>query len=700
MSVDGAFDGDDDYEDIYDFKRIGSFGRFSTLENFPIEFFLTTLSASQLDSLTYARDIKPESVDFEQLLQRDIDEKRVKDQIEPYITSPKLTTSERNAKTVFFPPLLVAAVPVEGKTMQAYYSKQEVDSSDKKYLLREWNEYFKLKTKIAKNGYKFQPSALSDSDYFIKKEPAVFEANLSDGISKGINLIVIDGQHRLKALEDIYKNSLADFRELAIPICILFSPNSTKEVSDSLKTNSFSVPTVPQIFRQLFVDVNKNAVQVGGHFNILLSEGNMGSSICRELCKYVLSKEGNKGLAQVEWNQKQKKLSTEINKCYYLTSIGVIEKALSETFGRSKHIYKYLIRFSEIESFVHPDNDDDHIEYPSVSWDRFSLSQKKHIEEQIKITIIPVLYRLFFKSNLFRKANEIFLSEISNIESLKGIESEWKTQYEPVLDYILEYMPIPLEKNSRVALGNYKRFELDIENKRDESTFELINYAIFQRAIILAYYEFLKVSKSCKVDVSSATEVFFKYFDIVSEYLGDILSNRKSYCQSYVYISNNINPTADTRKGISHLILSLLSNDEIRNKILSKESCCTESFLDQLEMLGYRCINSYFDLYVKNKTRDFKSSYITDRSISAEERDELYQIELIKKNDEKLFKDGQIAKNDISSEFDVLIGRIVDRETEKAREDLMKTLKLKLDIFGLDGIFGQEVDFYSEETED
>ncbi|EKD9515301.1 hypothetical protein OS392_002981, partial [Salmonella enterica] len=77
MSTNDAF-GIFNQEDIYSFKKTGSFGRFSTINSFPIEYFLTSMKASELHQLTFAREIKPgDKIDFDQLLQRDLDLVRV-----------------------------------------------------------------------------------------------------------------------------------------------------------------------------------------------------------------------------------------------------------------------------------------------------------------------------------------------------------------------------------------------------------------------------------------------------------------------------------------------------------------------------------------------------------------------------------------------------------------------------------------------
>lgn len=166
--------------------------------------------------------------------------------------------------------------------MEEYYSSQVVDDTDPKKVVREWSGLFRLNLGKQRGGFVFKPSMIDDKEISVSKEPAHIEINISNGIERGVKLIVIDGQHRLKALMEVYHNNPTALEGLALPICILYSPNATEEASRHYESSGFVVPTVSEIFRQMFVDVNKNAVQVGGHFNILLSEGNMGSLLCRD----------------------------------------------------------------------------------------------------------------------------------------------------------------------------------------------------------------------------------------------------------------------------------------------------------------------------------------------------------------------------------------------------------------------------------
>ena len=75
----------------------------------------------------------------------------------------------------------------------------------------------------------------------------------------GPKLVVIDGQHRLFALQHTAKSHRDEVENIHIPVLIVYSPDSTEE-------NESSTLDVPEVFRRLFVDVNTQALTVSGHF--------------------------------------------------------------------------------------------------------------------------------------------------------------------------------------------------------------------------------------------------------------------------------------------------------------------------------------------------------------------------------------------------------------------------------------------------
>lgn len=694
-------------EDIYSFKKVGSFGRFATSNSFPIEFFLTTLKASQLSNLTFARDIRPAStIDFDQLLQRDIDDQRVQSEIKPYITSTSLTETEMYAKTTFFPPLLVAAIPVKEKTMEEYYTDQSVSKDNKNCIVRTWDGLFKLTLKIEQNGYKIKTNAASDDEYSVSKEPAVIEFKLSDNTEKGIKLIVIDGQHRLKALNYVYEETPHLLSELAIPICILFAPNATREVANKKNCPEFSTPKIPEIFRQLFVDVNKNAEQVGGHFNILLSEGNMGSLICRRFCSHILTSRGKEGLAQIEWNQKKKKLSAEINRKYYLTSIGVLEKSLSETFGKNRAILNYLIDFNDIKELVQPSESDDHLEYPKVTWDKFSLAQKKHILEKIDENIIPHLEEIFFETELFKPAVQCFNKELTRLNSKVELDINGGIGYKPVIECVLDYMPIPDGERFREAKHNLRYFEEQIGDCKDGKCFSFLGYAIFQRALFHVWLEILKIGRSTDMPLAFSNNYYLSLLDEFAKVSDELISLKNVYCQSFIFLANKINPTNEVKLGLAFLVLSLLSKNTNRERFASSykdsvEDRNLENFQNEIQDMSFSVLRKYIELYSKNRIKVFKANYQIDNNIDEEIRISLQEEDNKRKREERDFKAGFISKDKITNRFEDLVSSYIKKDVERAQAELRRILELDLDIYALSeqSIDLQDDSSYDEATE-
>jgi len=93
-------------EQIYNFKRLGNYGVFQTGGSFPVEYLLTTFSAAELSKLTLARELYPDKLSFELLMQRELDEQRVFKEMEPYLNpNPnQVSPSELSQRVVYFPP--------------------------------------------------------------------------------------------------------------------------------------------------------------------------------------------------------------------------------------------------------------------------------------------------------------------------------------------------------------------------------------------------------------------------------------------------------------------------------------------------------------------------------------------------------------------------------------------------------------------
>ncbi|WP_135005517.1 MULTISPECIES: hypothetical protein, partial [Pseudomonas syringae group] len=93
----------------YEFKKEGAFGVFKTNGSVPIEYFMTSFKVDDLTFLSYAKDVNTD-LNFDYLIQRDIDEDRARAEISQYLAAKE---GEAQKEIVFLPPLLVAVVGVD-----------------------------------------------------------------------------------------------------------------------------------------------------------------------------------------------------------------------------------------------------------------------------------------------------------------------------------------------------------------------------------------------------------------------------------------------------------------------------------------------------------------------------------------------------------------------------------------------------------
>ena len=326
----------------YNYEKFGATGAFVTENSSPVEYFLTSIPISQIDELCFARDVESKTKNFDYLIQRDIDEERARKDICSY-----LADSEKG-KVIFLPPLIAAVIGVDTDgVIEDYYPDCEIsidntaittintEVEDEQDIIREWPGLFKISTIVdKKNGTKLVTDDVI-SHIPLDIQQANFKMNLKKTTTGG-RLVVIDGQHRLFALKYLMANEPSKVKNLTIPICIMYSPLST---SQNKKEND-DIPTITNVLRKLFVDVNSTVEKVSGHFLTLLSDDNLGSIVCRDFCSKVHNEGVNngRGLGLIEWNTKNDKESKTISRSHSITSIGVIYDTLEKLFYSKKGV--------------------------------------------------------------------------------------------------------------------------------------------------------------------------------------------------------------------------------------------------------------------------------------------------------------------------------------------------------------------------
>ncbi|MEY3209873.1 MAG: hypothetical protein RIT28_354 [Pseudomonadota bacterium] len=221
-------------------------------------------------------------LDFEQLMQRDIDDARVATELIPY-----LLEESKSGLVKLFPPIIVVVLPVNDQKLPAehYPTVQTVDEDDGEgntwHTLRSGEvggEVFELR-QLVQDGERW------DHDYARLK--------LNTGRSA---LVIVDGQHRAMALIAMYRNCTKwpdnaravepyyklwsraviekyDLDEVKLPVMFCVFPELDGRDPDQM--------AVHQACRAVFLALNKNARKVTRARNFLLDDRDIVSSFMR-----------------------------------------------------------------------------------------------------------------------------------------------------------------------------------------------------------------------------------------------------------------------------------------------------------------------------------------------------------------------------------------------------------------------------------
>lgn len=671
-------------EQIYNFERVGSFGRFYSGDSFPIEYIMTSFSSAELSELTFARDISPDEIDFELLMQRDIDEERVRLEMAPYLNPnpDKFTLAEIRSRAVFFPPLLAAIVPTKGKAMETYYTDEQCEiaadnQTNKEQVIREWPGLFKLTYFLSNrpHAYQLEMTTEEDSTIGVQREPVKLDIRVAKGNQYGAKLVIIDGQHRLFTLKQVYEKYPNLLENLGVPVCILFAPNATAQKNQEYAP--YRVPTVPEVFRHLFVDVNNTAKQVGGHFNILLSDDSIGSIVCRKFCHHILNQRGTEGLAVLEWNTKTKSEAAKITRSYSSTSIGIIDKALESCFGNRKLLLKYILKLDEVYNALYPNGDENEEttpDYPIVQWNKFSLSQKNILEAQVTKYLIPCLDMIFFNTHEFATSFDIFRNELNQLKELADSDEPDALDARQTLNQILDYMPIGEGKSFESARLVYRNFESKVKKEKEE---HIIQYALFQKALFDAWAQLLDIGRTYVEDPREVTKGFVKLLDLALAEGGQFFVFEQLYMQHTVFNGTKIIVRQETRKILAQLLIAHLANPFNTKQVCGEMGVSDNTFqklLKKLHEKGVAAQREFPKYYEIARQKTFKANYRVYLSIDGKERAELAEAEEEQKLQRQEFKEGKRAKTEVSDRFDMLVNKHVKSDVDLAIKALENSL--------------------------
>lgn len=334
----------------YQHAAYGTWGEFTTSAG-QVQFLETKarLGASGIDKesrltklLLPVREILDlKQLDFNQLLQRDLDDHRVAQKLVPYVLRPQPTGP------AFFPPIVVALLPFDGKDPKDQFPEMATIPLAEDHL-GHWSGYalapaFKFEKSVQKGGEDFE----------------IRIGRLSWNPERA-KLVVIDGQHRAMALlaidrtinntwpgtgekyrhfyEPVIKDILSDlkaqgknvdFSNVEFPVNICWFPKLIHPTDSQQKAA-----------RKLFVDLNGNAKPPSISRLMLLSDSELLNIFSRRLLNEFRQDDGSVPIYAIEYDHPDRFASTP-GKWSVMSSLSIITACVKRSvFGPDRYISK------------------------------------------------------------------------------------------------------------------------------------------------------------------------------------------------------------------------------------------------------------------------------------------------------------------------------------------------------------------------
>ena len=313
-------------ESALDLPLEGSVGSFSvgtgleTQNAFTVKYFLThvaldfnsTSNDRLLDNLAPVREIFDfQSLDFDELMQRDIDDARVSHDLIPYILDDK-----SHDLLKLFPPIIVFVLPVDssGNRPADVYPEVEINTQPPP----EGDE-------SGAEGYHYVRSGPIGNEAFKFEQPIYDGQTLDHDLVKlrlntqRVRLVIVDGQHRAMALLALHRNIKDQWsHEKRAPYKAYYAHWTTDYISQfnlsnvKLPVMLCTVPGLDENYngefdvkkaaRSVFLTLNKTARKVSESRNRLLDDSDLIAEFMRDTLSVIKSQGPRSPSSLRVWN--------------------------------------------------------------------------------------------------------------------------------------------------------------------------------------------------------------------------------------------------------------------------------------------------------------------------------------------------------------------------------------------------------------
>ncbi len=351
----------------------GSVGSFSvgagsgTQKSVEVKYFLTHVgldfengsNEEVLKHLAPVREIFPTvDLEFDEIMQRDIDDARVSSELVPYLLDHKSRDLVK-----LFPPIIVVVLPVKAYENKPADLYPTVSTSVE--MLPEGHE-----AQIIRSGTKGQEvfefvQPLENGKLY---EHDLVRLRLNTNKSR---LVIVDGQHRAMALLAVYRNLKQDWNDAMKAPYKDYYEEWTPNYIRKFELKNISLPvmfcTFPQLddsfdgeynvkmaARSIFLTLNKTARQVSASRNRLLDDNDLIALFLRDTLSTIKKGDLHSGstleISNIELDQAHDRVKIEspiaisgVNHIYYLIEHIVLNK-LEDVNGAKPRAGNYYLR--------------------------------------------------------------------------------------------------------------------------------------------------------------------------------------------------------------------------------------------------------------------------------------------------------------------------------------------------------------------
>lgn len=380
----------------------GVYGRFKTTDSYEVNYILGCLSIDEIGRFSIASSASAfefSKINFEDLMQRDVDYERVDEKIIKQYLEKGLE------KVLFFPPIIVSVIALENGHIKDSFDTVEKRIFDEEIEIVFDEDKFCISLPIVERETAFSME-IEGQEYNYNPAWATFKYQ-----SRKIELIVIDGQHRFEALKRLSVKNKSLIQSVELPVCIVFMP--TAKASDG------NNESIVRDLRAMFVTINTTAKEVSGHFIDLLQDDSLSSMAVRSLANYWKQSDPDpcrSKLQQLEWNERNNSRANTVQRIYSITTVSILAESLRMyAFDSAKNGLQYqLLDLKSVASELR--TDEASIDSTLIAENEFHISQEPILRKQIEDLITPALDVLFMNPRPYKSRRASFLSAVIHID--------------------------------------------------------------------------------------------------------------------------------------------------------------------------------------------------------------------------------------------------------------------------------------------